>query len=203
MTDWAFKPQDALKLWTNSCSARQFYMSGLAVVTKASKICCKWKLMSVCFKPSSLWWKKRKLFVYTFNTGTSTQNPLAFRAYKEHFSPVSTNSPQTWKWLFRQAPNDYFSVHVWRHGGNRFSRTSGIYDGRVKRRGRERDGWKESDEWEAVLVITLDLLSLFVCCGRFIQSQVGMRRCVYVCPCAMHACALVFASASGNVLLCV
>lgn len=153
----------------------------------------------MCFKASSVC-QINTSFVYIFNTGTSAQKPVACRAYWVYFSRVSTNSPQTWKWLFRQALKWlYFSVHVWRHGGNRFSRTSGIYDGWVKRRERDREGWKESDEWEAVLVITLYLLSLFVCCGRFIQSQVGTRRW-RVCVC-MHACVLVFASASGNVLL--
>lgn len=42
--------------------------------------------------------------------------------------------------------NDYFSVHVWGHGGNRFSRTSSIYDGWLKRRerGLKREWWRRS-----------------------------------------------------------
>lgn len=134
MRDWALKPA-----W---CGTSQVLVSRTVLYVWfncGQKSFAGGSMLSVCFKPSSIC-QINTSFVYTVSTGTSAQKLLACRAHWAHFSRVSTNSPQTWKLLFRQALKWlYFSVHVWGHGGNRFSRTSGIYDGWVKRRERERE----------------------------------------------------------------
>lgn len=83
--------------------------------------------------------------------------------------------------LFRRG-NDcldrYWNVNVRMRGcrGNRFSHQWYLWWVSKEEGERERGSWKESDEWETVLVIMLYLRSLFVCCGRFIKDQVGLRR---------------------------